>query len=83
MITRPRTTDVSPRNSHQAAAEVTRSAPTGAVVIGGDYLGLGIVRSLGRRGIPVVVVDDELSIAGRSRYTVQRVHVRDLRDPSR
>src|ERR1700690_4284429 len=25
----------------------------GAVVIGGDYQGLGIVRSLGRRGIPI------------------------------
>ena len=40
----------------------------GAVVIGGDYQGLGIVRSLGRRGIPVGVVDDEMSIAKYSRY---------------
>jgi len=24
----------------------------GALIIGGDYRGLGIVRSLGRRGIP-------------------------------
>ena len=31
----------------------------GAVVIGGDYQGLGIVRSLGRQGVPVCVVDDE------------------------
>ena len=31
----------------------------GAVVVGGDYQGLGIVRSLGRRGIPVCIVDDE------------------------
>jgi heterodisulfide reductase subunit A-like polyferredoxin len=35
----------------------------GALVIGGDYQGLGIVRSLGRQGIPVCVVDDELSIS--------------------
>ena len=41
----------------------------GAVVIGGDYQGLGIVRSLGRRGIPVCVIDDERSIARYSRYT--------------
>jgi predicted ATP-grasp superfamily ATP-dependent carboligase len=35
----------------------------GGIVIGGDYQGLGIVRSLGRRGIPVCVIDDEASIA--------------------
>jgi len=40
----------------------------GAVVIGGDYQGLGIVRSLGRRGVPVCVLDDERSIARYSRY---------------
>lgn len=42
-------------------------------MIGGDYQGLGIARSLGRRGIPVTVLDDERSIAGVSRY-VQRSH---------
>ena len=47
----------------------------GAVVIGGDYQGLGIVRSLGRHGIPVCLLDDERSIARYSRYTTvaQRV----------
>ena len=43
--------------------------PAGAVVIGGDFHGLGIVRSLGRRGIPVCVIDDEYSIGRFSRYT--------------
>jgi predicted ATP-grasp superfamily ATP-dependent carboligase len=43
--------------------------PVGAVVIGGDFHGLGIVRSLGRRGIPVCVIDDEYSIGRFSRYT--------------
>lgn len=41
----------------------------GAVVIGGDYQGLGIVRSLGRRGVPVAVIDDEKSIARYSKFT--------------
>jgi D-aspartate ligase len=41
----------------------------GAVVIGGDFQGLGIVRSLGRHGVPVCVIDDERSIARYSRYT--------------
>jgi D-aspartate ligase len=52
----------------------------GAVVIGGDYQGLGIVRSLGRQGIPACVVDDELSIGRYSRYSTKFVKLADLRD---
>ena len=52
----------------------------GAVVVGGDYQGLGIVRSLGRHGIPVCVIDDEVSIARHSRYTTHAVWVESLRD---
>jgi D-aspartate ligase len=52
----------------------------GAVVIGGDYQGLGIVRSLGRHRIPVVVVDDERSIGRTSRFTTAAVRVGTLRD---
>lgn len=52
----------------------------GAVVVGGDYLGLGIVRSLGRRGVPVCIVDDERSIARFSRFSTYRLRVADLRD---
>jgi D-aspartate ligase len=51
----------------------------GAVVIGGDYQGLGIARSLGRRGIPVCVIDDEISIARASRFVRGTIRVRDLR----
>jgi D-aspartate ligase len=51
----------------------------GAVVLGGDYQGLGIARSLGRRGIPVCVVDNEKSIARFSRYCTRFVKVADLR----
>ena len=52
----------------------------GALVIGGDYQGLGIVRSLGRQGIPVCVVDDELSISRYSRYCTKFVKLANLRD---
>lgn len=52
----------------------------GAVVVGGDYVGLGIVRSLGWHGVPVLVVDDEWSIAGTSRFSNRAVHVPNLRD---
>lgn len=51
----------------------------GAIVIGGDYQGLGIVRSLGRRGIPICVVDDERSISRYSRYVTHAIQVRNLR----
>ncbi len=54
--------------------------PAGAVVVGGDYQGLGIVRSLGRHGIPVVVLDDERSIARASRFTSRYERVTGLRD---
>jgi D-aspartate ligase len=53
----------------------------GGLVIGGDFQGLGIVRSLGRLGVPVCVVDDEHSIARFSRYTSSARRVVDLRDP--
>jgi len=55
----------------------------GAVVIGGDYQGLGIVRSLGRRGIDVLVLDDERSIGRHSRYATASVRVPELRDEQR
>jgi D-aspartate ligase len=51
----------------------------GAVVIGGDYQGLGIVRSLGRHGIPVCVIDDERSIARYSCYLTFARRVASLR----
>ncbi|HVM61067.1 MAG TPA: ATP-grasp domain-containing protein [Verrucomicrobiae bacterium] len=52
----------------------------GALVIGGDYQGLGIVRSLGRQGVPVCILDNELSIARFSRHTKHTVRVAELRD---
>jgi predicted ATP-grasp superfamily ATP-dependent carboligase len=54
----------------------------GAVVVGGDYQGLAIARSIGRLGAPVCVLDDELSIAPFSRYVTHRARVSDLRDES-
>jgi D-aspartate ligase len=43
--------------------------PTGAVVLGSDYRALGVVRSLGRHGVPVhVIVDRDDRLAAHSRY---------------
>ena len=67
----------------RVAGSPPASRSAGAVVIGGDYQGLGIVRSLGRRGIPICVVDDEYSIGRFSRFTNLAIKVPDLRDPDR
>src|SRR5271157_272780 len=56
------------------------SQGVGAVVVGGDHQGLGIVRSLGRHNIPVCIIDDERSIARFSRYATHAIAVTDLRD---
>lgn len=63
--------------------EMRNERRPGAIVIGGDFHGLAIVRSLGRRGIPICVIDDERSISRYSRYTTHSVHVADLRDERR
>jgi D-aspartate ligase len=68
----------------RASATRRRSWPSGAVgalIVGGDYQGLGIARSLGRQGVPVCILDDEVSIARSSRYVQRSVRVPDLRGP--
>jgi predicted ATP-grasp superfamily ATP-dependent carboligase len=49
-----------------------QSAVPGAVILGSDFKALGVIRSLGRRGIPSVVVDDRPRAAWYSRYVVRR-----------
>jgi predicted ATP-grasp superfamily ATP-dependent carboligase len=41
---------------------------TGAVIIGGNFQGLGILRSLARQNIPIYLLDQELCISRFSRY---------------
>jgi D-aspartate ligase len=76
---------LSRQNSRRSTSLVEHSVSPatrriGAVVVGGDYQGLGIIRSLGRRGVPVCIIDDESSIARFSRYATHTVRVADLRD---
>jgi D-aspartate ligase len=52
----------------------------GALVVGGDHPGLGIARSLGRRGIPVFILEDQHSISLFSRYASRVIRVKNLRD---
>jgi len=48
--------------------------PPGALVIGGDYRALGVVRSLGRHNVPVWVLTNEHRVASMSRYAQSRLH---------
>ena len=49
--------------------ELSPDTRTGAIVLGGHVQALGIVRILGRRGVPVTVIDEtNRCIARRSRY---------------
>ena len=59
---------------------MTKKEQIGAVVVGGDHTGLAIARSLGRRGIPVVVIDDQYSISKFSKYVTRVERVPDLKD---
>ena len=68
-----------PSEATYLASEPSKKS-IGAVVVGGDYQGLGIVRSLGRRKVPVCVIDDERSIARFSKYTTYFVPVDSLRN---
>jgi len=52
----------------------------GAVIVGGDFHGLGIIRSLGRHAVPLCVVDDEFSIGRFSKYTTFTVRAPNLRN---
>jgi D-aspartate ligase len=59
---------------------MTKKEKIGAVVVGGEHPGLAIARSLGRRGIPVVVIDDQYSISNFSKYVTRVEQVPDLKD---
>lgn len=68
-------------SSPSAPATGTSGAPrVGALVVGGDHPGLGVVRSLGRRGIPVYVIEDQPCISSLSRYATKVVRVPDILD---
>ena len=61
-------------NLIEPSTDAARSFSTGAVVMGADYRALGVVRSLGRRGIPVWVVrQGGHLVAATSRYTPRTV----------
>jgi len=67
-------------NEAHSYQTIMKPSKVGALVIGGDHPGLGIARSLGRRGIPVYILDDQHSISSFSKYASRVIRVKDLRD---
>jgi D-aspartate ligase len=63
-----------------AGANGLAHSQVGAVVVGGDHPGLGVARSLGRRGIPVHVIDDHYSVSSFSRYVTHFTKAKSLRE---
>ncbi len=49
--------------------------PLGALVFASSYTALGIVRSLGRHGIPVWVLGERFSLSAVSRYAKRTIHM--------
>ena len=66
--------------SQEMTTSRTPVGSVGALVVGGDHPGLGVTRSLGRHGIPVVVIDDQPCISRFSRYATRVVRVDDVLD---
>ena len=51
------------------------SYSTGAIVIGGDFQGLGIARNLASLGVPVAIVDNGFCIGRVSRHIDRYLHM--------
>lgn len=70
-----------PQEPSPIGARVQVQAETvGALVVGGDHPGLAIARSLGRRGIPVYLIDDQFCVSSFSRYATKVIRVESILD---
>lgn len=69
--------------SSSTTADPAHASLVGALVVGGDHPGLAVARSLGRRGVPVYVIDDRPCISRFSRYAKRVIQVPDILDERR
>ncbi len=61
--------------------EVEKDTPkVGAVIIGGHFQGLGVLRSLGRHQVPICLLDTDFCIGRFSRYTTKFFRCPSVRD---
>lgn len=59
---------------------IDKNSQIGAVILGGDFQGLGIIRCLQEHNVPVFVVDYEFGIAKYSRFVKRSVYEPKLLD---
>ena len=62
------TDNASLEHKKRAAALPQRRGQIGAIIVGGNFQGLGLLRSLARQNVPVYLLDAEMCIARFSRY---------------
>jgi D-aspartate ligase len=60
----------------------SEKSKVGAVIIGGHFQGLGVVRSLGRNQVPVCLIDSDFCIGRFSKYTGKFFHCPSIRQES-
>ena len=77
-VARPASPEKATMNITATRSDLGPNSP-GAIVLGGNFIGLGLVRSLGARGIPTWVFDParSQSIAQFSRYTKRFVRSKE------
>jgi len=61
--------------------QVSYNSKSGAIIIGGDFQGLGIVRNLAHLGIPIIIVDPNFCIARFSRFADKHYKCPPLTNP--
>lgn len=54
----------------------------GAVIIGGDFQSLGIIRSIAENNIPIFLIENEFSISRFSKYVKRRIFNKKITDES-
>ncbi len=69
----PLQTDPTETATCNAAPATEEKKISGALVLGGDYRALTVVRSLGRHRIPVWVFPEQQKIATKSRYALKQI----------
>lgn len=61
---------------------ISARATIGAIVLGGSYGSLAVVRSLGRQGVPVAYFSSQQSVAQYSRYLTHHIEWAGTRGPA-
>lgn len=67
--------------SRAVQSDVTERKPSGVVVLGGAHGALAVARSVGRNGIPMLLVSDDFTLVRLSRYVKRCIAWSGPKDP--